>query len=121
MHVRWLLAADAGTVTLACSKCSTSQLTIMCACAQEAMLAFKRLSHAQYATGWVLCCIGRAFFEMVDYSQAAVAFEWAQQADPFRLEVYLELTVVAQALSGKQCERCVEDTELDVHNIMAPP
>lgn len=58
-----------------------------CVHMQEAMLAFKRLSHAQYATGWVLCCIGRAFFEMVDYAQAAVAFEWAQQVDPHRLEV----------------------------------
>ncbi|KAK9797012.1 hypothetical protein WJX73_004710 [Symbiochloris irregularis] len=55
-------------------------------CCQEAMLAFKRLSHAQYATGWVLCCIGRAYFEMVDYPQAALAFEWAQQVDPYRLE-----------------------------------
>ena len=50
-------------------------------------MAFKRLSHAQYATGWVLCCIGRALFEMVDYAQAAVAFEWAHQVDPHRLEV----------------------------------
>lgn len=53
---------------------------------QDAMLAFKRLSHSQYATGWVLCCIGRAFFEMVDYAQSAVAYEWAHQVDPHRLE-----------------------------------
>ena len=47
----------------------------------------KRLSHVQYATGWVLCHIGRALFEMVDFTQAAAAFEWARQVDRSRLEV----------------------------------
>ena len=47
----------------------------------------KRLSHAQYATGWVLCQVGRALFEMVDFAQAASAFEWARQVDRARLEV----------------------------------
>lgn len=51
-------------------------------------MAFKRLSHAQYATGWVLCAVGRAFFECVDYTQAAIAFEWARKVDPHRLEVH---------------------------------
>ena len=54
-------------------------------------MAFKRLSHAQYATGWVLCCIGRACFEMVNYAQAAVNYEWARQVDPHRLEVCLPI------------------------------
>jgi hypothetical protein len=49
--------------------------------------AFARLPAEQYATGWVLCCVGRAHYEMVDYPQAARAFEWARQADPTRLEV----------------------------------
>ena len=48
---------------------------------------FKQLSHAQYATGWVLCQVGRALFEMVDFTQAAKAFEWARQVDQYRLEV----------------------------------
>ena len=30
---------------------------------------FARLPPAQYQTGWVLCCVGRAYFEMVDYPQ----------------------------------------------------
>ena len=51
------------------------------------MLVLKRLSHVQYATGWVLCHIGRALFEMVDFTQAAAAFEWARQVDRSRLEV----------------------------------
>ena len=41
----------------------------------------------QYATGWVLCQVGRALFEMVDFPQAAKAFEWARQVDQYRLEV----------------------------------
>lgn len=40
---------------------------------------FSRLSPHHYQTGWVLCCVGRAFFEMVDYPEAAKAFNWARQ------------------------------------------
>ena len=54
---------------------------------QEAIEAFGRLPPMQYATGWVLSCIGRAYFEMVDYHQAAQAFQYAKKADPSRLEV----------------------------------
>ena len=54
---------------------------------QEAIESFGRLPPMQYATGWVLSCIGRAYFEMVDYHQAAQAFEYARKADPSRLEV----------------------------------
>ncbi len=54
---------------------------------QEAIESFGRLPPNQYATGWVLACIGRAYFEMVDYHQAAQAFQWAKTADPSRLEV----------------------------------
>ena len=51
------------------------------------MDAFNRLSVHQYATGWVLCQIGRACYEMVDYPAAAKAFEWARQSDAHRIEV----------------------------------
>ncbi len=54
---------------------------------QEAIESFGRLPPNQYATGWVLACIGRAYFEMVDYHQAAQAFQWAKTADPSRLKV----------------------------------
>jgi anaphase-promoting complex subunit 3 len=54
---------------------------------QEAIAAFSRLEAEQYGSGWVLCCIGRAYYEMVDYLQAARVFEWARQADPTRLQV----------------------------------
>ena len=65
-------------------------------CMQEAVAAFERLPAEQYGTGWVLCCVGRAHYEMVDYPAAARAFEWARQADPTRLEVPHQ----AAALSG---------------------
>lgn len=58
---------------------------------QEAIDAFSRLPSQHYQSGWVLCCVGRAFFEMVDYPEAAKAFSWARQVDPYRLkglEVY---------------------------------
>lgn len=58
-------------------------------CLQEAIQAFGQLPPMQYSTGWVLACIGRAYFEAVDYKSAAEAFEWARKADPARLEVLL--------------------------------
>ena len=65
-----------------CAKRSDSRHAV-----QEAIESFGRLPPNQYATGWVLACIGRAYFEMVDYHQAAQAFQWAKTADPSRLEV----------------------------------
>ncbi|PRW57027.1 CDC27 family isoform 1 [Chlorella sorokiniana] len=80
---------------------------------QEAVDAFSRLPAHHYQTGWVLCCVGRAFFEMVDYPEAAKAFNWARQVDPYRLkglEVYstvlwhckreVELAQLAQVASS---------------------
>lgn len=53
---------------------------------QEAIDAFSRLHPNQYQTGWVLNQIGRAYFEMVDYPEAARSFQWARQLDPHRLK-----------------------------------
>lgn len=50
-------------------------------------MAFHKLSPAQFNTGWVLCQLGRAYYEMVDYPAAANVFEFARQADRHRLEV----------------------------------
>ena len=55
---------------------------------QEATVAFHKLSPAQFNTGWVLCQLGRAYYEMVDYPAAANVFEFARQADRHRLEVW---------------------------------
>ncbi|XP_002968773.2 cell division cycle protein 27 homolog B [Selaginella moellendorffii] len=53
---------------------------------QEALEAFAKLPQNQYETGWVLCQIGRAYFEMVDYAEAERAFSWARRVSPYRLE-----------------------------------
>ena len=53
---------------------------------QEAIDAFLMLPSAQYATGWVQCKLGRAYFEMVEYAEAERAFEWARRVCPHRLE-----------------------------------
>lgn len=60
---------------------------VLSCAAQEATVAFHKLSPAQFNTGWVLCQLGRAYYEMVDYPAAANVFEFARQADRHRLEV----------------------------------
>eukprot|EP00803_Ostreobium_quekettii_P008957 evm.model.scf_2531EXC.1 EVM.evm.TU.scf_2531EXC.1 scf_2531EXC:7324-14576(-) len=53
---------------------------------KEAIDAFSRLPKSQYSTGWVLCQIGRAYYESVDYHKAQACFEQARRAEPHRLE-----------------------------------
>lgn len=55
----------------------------------QAVQCLQQLSTGQYLTGWVLCQVGRAFFEMVDFSNAASVFREARKYDPYRLEVGL--------------------------------
>ena len=54
-------------------------------CLQEAVEAFGQLPAEHYSTGWVLCCVGRAHHEMVDYPAAARAFELARLIGPLGL------------------------------------
>lgn len=53
---------------------------------REAVDTFARLPTNHYQTGWVLTAVGRAFFEMVDYTSSAQAFQLARQVDPYRLK-----------------------------------
>lgn len=53
---------------------------------EEALEAFGRLPPEQFGTGWVLCQVGRAHFELSDYAEAARHFDWARRVDPTRLE-----------------------------------
>lgn len=69
---------------------------------QEATVAFHKLSPAQFNTGWVLCQLGRAYYEMVDYPAAANVFEFARQADRHRLEV-LAFPLVNIGLFARSC------------------
>eukprot|EP00249_Psilotum_nudum_P000982 c13222_g1_i1 orf=51-2417(+) len=53
---------------------------------QEALQAFMKLPQHHYATGWVLCQVGRAYFEMVDYPEAEHSFSWAHHIAPCCVE-----------------------------------
>lgn len=62
---------------------------------RQGLQSLQSLPHEQYHTGWVLCAVGRAFFELVDYQQAAAAFREARNFDPHRLEVRRGAALVA--------------------------
>ncbi|KAK3246551.1 Cell division cycle protein 27 [Cymbomonas tetramitiformis] len=53
---------------------------------QDCIATLQQLPPEQYASGWVLCTLGRAYFEMVDYVESERAFDWARRNDPTRLE-----------------------------------
>ncbi|KAI8807852.1 hypothetical protein BJ742DRAFT_854013 [Cladochytrium replicatum] len=53
---------------------------------EDALRAFDILETGQYSTGWVLSQIGRAHFEMVQYTQAENAFQRMRELDPFRMD-----------------------------------
>ncbi|KAL5697576.1 hypothetical protein ACHQM5_028702 [Ranunculus cassubicifolius] len=61
------------------------RLSCMYRC-QEALDAYRKLSHKQYNTGWVLSQVGKAYFEMVNYLEAEHAFILARRASPYSLE-----------------------------------
>ncbi|XP_049931710.1 cell division cycle protein 27 homolog B isoform X2 [Nymphaea colorata] len=53
---------------------------------QEAVETFLKLPPQQYATGWVLCQVGKAYYEMVNYLEAELAFSWARRVSPYMLD-----------------------------------
>ncbi|KAK9130986.1 hypothetical protein Sjap_011473 [Stephania japonica] len=62
------------------------RLSCMYRCQQEALDAYRKLSHKQYNTGWVLSQVGKAYFELVDHLEADHAFGLARRASPYSLE-----------------------------------
>ncbi|KAJ3332508.1 anaphase-promoting complex subunit cdc27 [Blyttiomyces sp. JEL0837] len=52
---------------------------------RQAIDCFQRLPPDQYNTGWTLCTVGRAMFEMAEYRQSVELFRKARQLEPFRL------------------------------------
>lgn len=52
----------------------------------EAVEAFKQLPPEQYNTGWVLVNVGRAYFEMIEYSKARDVFDQVRLIEPQRLQ-----------------------------------
>eukprot|EP00850_Spirogloea_muscicola_P021467 SM000250S08725 [mRNA] locus=s250:55409:60519:- [translate_table: standard] len=53
---------------------------------QEALDAFSQLPAEQYATGWVLSQVGRAYFEAAEYAEAERAFAWSRTVCPHQVE-----------------------------------
>jgi hypothetical protein len=53
---------------------------------KEAITAFSVLPSQHYQTAWVLSQVGKAHFELVNYSQALHFFEWSRAQDPYRVE-----------------------------------
>nr|CAB3470893.1 unnamed protein product [Digitaria exilis] len=53
---------------------------------QEALEVFRKLPEPQFNTGWVLCQVGKAYFELVDYLEADHYFELAHRLSPCTLD-----------------------------------
>lgn len=52
----------------------------------ESIEEFKKLPQNHFNTGWVLTHIGRAYMEIVKYTEAAQFYEQAYKLEPYRLE-----------------------------------
>ncbi|KAL6078765.1 cell division cycle protein 27 [Balamuthia mandrillaris] len=53
---------------------------------QHAIEAFQALPPKQYETGWVLCNVGRAYFEMTNHQEAERHYEEVRKKEPYRVE-----------------------------------
>jgi len=53
---------------------------------RDALSIFERLPPHHFQTGWVLCQVGRAHFELVEYAEAAKVFSTVRSAEPHRLK-----------------------------------
>ncbi|CAL1539178.1 unnamed protein product [Lymnaea stagnalis] len=47
---------------------------------------FSELPEHQYNTGWVLCQVGRAYYELTEYQRAARVFEEVRRIEPYHIE-----------------------------------
>ncbi|KAM1478990.1 hypothetical protein ACFX2I_026344 [Malus domestica] len=61
------------------------RLSCMYRC-QDALNVYLKLPYKHYNTGWVLSQVGKAYCELIDYSEADRAFSLARQASPYSLE-----------------------------------
>lgn len=52
----------------------------------NAITQFQRLPQRHFFTGWVLCHVGKSYFEMAQYESAERAFEHVSRIEPYRLE-----------------------------------
>ncbi|KAK7289829.1 hypothetical protein RIF29_03795 [Crotalaria pallida] len=55
----------------------------------DALDTYLKLPYGHYNTGWVLCQVGKASFELVDCLEADRAFSLARQITPYSLEEWI--------------------------------
>ncbi|CAG5121231.1 unnamed protein product, partial [Candidula unifasciata] len=53
---------------------------------KQAIDLFSELPDHQYTTGWVLCQVGRAYYELTEYQKAARVFEEVRRLEPYHIE-----------------------------------
>jgi tetratricopeptide (TPR) repeat protein len=85
---------------------------------QEAILEFEKLPKCQYETGYVLCKVGKCYFEIVKYHQAKKIFEQVRLLEPYRTEdMELFSTILWQLHETVQLSYLAQQlVELDKHS-----
>jgi anaphase-promoting complex subunit 3 len=85
---------------------------------EKAIKAFSEVPLPHYSTGWVLQCVGQAYFEMVDYPSAEKAFQQLRLLDPFRLEgLEIYSTVLWHMKKGVELSKLAQEAiSLDRHS-----
>ncbi|ORX82578.1 TPR-like protein, partial [Basidiobolus meristosporus CBS 931.73] len=53
---------------------------------EKALDAYSQLPTSQFNTGWVLSCVGKAYFELAKYKEAEEKFEQMRLVEPYRLD-----------------------------------
>uniref|UniRef100_A0A1B6CA75 Cell division cycle protein 27 homolog n=1 Tax=Clastoptera arizonana TaxID=38151 RepID=A0A1B6CA75_9HEMI len=54
---------------------------------KKAIECFNSLSDQQYNTGWVLCMVGKAYFELAEYQQSVKHFSLVRELEPYRSQL----------------------------------
>lgn len=87
----------------------------------EAIEAFSRVPLQHYSTGWVLQCVGQAYFEMVDYTSSEKVFQQLRSVDPCRLEGLEVYSTVLWHMKKEidLCNLAQEAISLDRHSPIA--
>lgn len=87
----------------------------------EAIEAFSRVPLQHYSTGWVLQCVGQAYFEMVDYISSEKVFQQLRSVDPCRLEGLEVYSTVLWHMKKEidLCNLAQEAISLDRHSPIA--
>lgn len=72
---------------------------------EEAVDEFSALPYQHFQTPWVLTQVGKAHFEMVNYSEAKDYFEWSKSQDPYRVEGLEWYSTVLWHMKKEVCNR----------------